>query len=158
MIRQTICSIAIALALVTSSGCGGGGSDSSSESSGIAVSSLSKAQFTKRADAICTRDDLLGPISAYMTRREHSGQPGAVLAADAVRKTTVPLLRQQIADIRSLGAPAGGQKQLEAFLSAFQQNVDSLEERQQLTLNPGLENVLLPSRKLALAYGLESCF
>lgn len=160
MRHLVVSTIAVALAAAAFAGCGddSNGSSSSGDNGSIETSSLSKTQFIKRADAICARDELLGPITSYMTRYENSGPSQPELAADAVQKTLVPSLQEQINDIRSLGAPAGDEDEIEAFLVTFEGNLDSLTKLQRLSLNPQLESILKPSQKLALAYGLESCF
>lgn len=143
-------------------GCGSdsdGDSGAGSEGTTIETSSLTKAQFIKRADQICDQvsEDLLGPIYSYMKRHASKSKSEEELTAEAVRKVVVPQVEAEIEEIRALGAPAGDEEQIEEFLIADQRSVDSLKARRQLSLVPDVDNAFKQSKTLARAYGLKSC-
>lgn len=125
----------------------------------VEASSLSKAQYVKQADEICTRrsEFFLESINAYMKKHaSDSSQSEAELTADAVRAVMLPKMQVENDEVRSLGAPAGEESQVEAYLSAMQETIDSLEKRQRVTL--GQVSIAFEGpEKMAAEYGFESC-
>lgn len=138
-------SVAVGLAAIWA-GCG----DSSRT---VTTSSLDKADFVKRADAICARGRLrsLGyrPAAA-------AGQSEGEAVTEAIETTVLPAMQRVVDDIYDLGAPQGEEARIEAFLAAFQQAVDEGEGLEVPSFER-LEPLLAPPGELAQKSGLESC-
>jgi hypothetical protein len=140
-------------------GCGDS-NDSSDSSLAITTSQLSKAQFVKKADAICIESvkPLLASLTDYQRKHPASTKRGSeVVIGKAVKTVIPPVLRQQSDQIRSLGAPSGGEQQVEAFLLAMEAEADQIESGAPLTSFQELDSQFRRSGKLARQYGLERC-
>ena len=155
-------------------GCGGGSDSGASPSASSAPSgstgsggaptletaSLNKAEYVKQAEEICIagNEDLLPEITTYLQKHEsHPGQSEGEVVAAAVQHAVVPKLQLEVDKLYSLGAPAGDEQQLEAFLTAMLKATEDLESRNELTLEPGLSRVLGHAGDLALNYGIQNC-
>ncbi len=128
-------------------------------SSTTRASSSAKSEFIRRANEICARNskDFLTPLGEYLEQHASSGKTEAEVAADAVRKAILPMFQTQIDQIGELSVPPDDDQQIEAFLNAMQQAVDSLAQQQQVTLPTELDAAFRRAGKLGHAYGLESC-
>ena len=95
--------VVLSLSLAAFAGCGGGDSET-----------LTKAQFIRRADAICVEnsENLIEPINEYMARHANSSLSKNELTAHAVQQTMLPQFQTQVDQIRNLGAPAGDEKEV----------------------------------------------
>ncbi|HMJ72854.1 MAG TPA: hypothetical protein VK471_05745 [Solirubrobacterales bacterium] len=141
---------------------GGCGSDSAggSESTEITVEtgSLPKAQFLKRADVICGKA-LYKMRRTFQTRFiEIKDRPLAEQRAEVprlVRRALIPAIEVQIDRLSSLGAPAGDEGEITAFLEAMVQGLAKAKEDPSGFIgNP--ESFAKP-RRLGEAYGFASC-
>jgi len=135
--------LAVSVALT---GCGGG------ETTALATSSMSKAEFVKRVEAICAQ--ARSEAIRYRPAGKGESQPEAL--AKAIEDTLLPAIGKAVDDLYALGAPAAEKEQTEAFLSALRQGV---EEGEGLS-TPALEKVeelLAPSGRLARRAGFLSC-
>lgn len=133
-------------------GCGGG-SDSSADT--VSTSSLSKAQFAKKAEAACTkgRDEILAYESPSGT-----GSSEKVQFQEAVTDSIVPALEGVVDNVRALGAPKGDAPQIEAFLESMEAGIKNLEqEKASMSSLSDVEGPLKDSGKLAREYGIEAC-
>lgn len=160
---------AVALTLLVLAGCGGGSGDSTSTDGSaspggpaIKTSSLSKAEFIKQAAKACRQEKkkLVSRAVAYVNRqqskqqRKSSEESGLAGVTQAV---VLPAVKMEIADIRKLGAPVGDESEIEAFLNAEQEAVDSLTKLKRITSRVQMERYFAESAKLARAYGLNAC-
>jgi hypothetical protein len=168
---SSLCAVAIAAAVALAvGGCGGGdstgsGGESTSSTTGggggettVHSSSLSKAEFSEKAAAICTREKTKGleAMSTYL--KQHPGAAGAAkieLIGEALQKVFLPAVQRQIDQIRALGAPAGDEEEIEAFLSALQEAVD--EASQGTPSNGKFAQAFASSASIAHEYGLDAC-
>lgn len=87
--------VAATLAATVASGCGDeddGGSPSASSDSSLTTSSLSKAEYLKKAGAACQREraDLLGEFNSYVKKHDSKGVEEGVLLAKAVKTVLLP--------------------------------------------------------------------
>lgn len=156
MLKRTVMLLFVVIAATAvAGGCG----DDESSAGSIETSSLTKAQFIKKAGAICTEsnENLLVEINAYIEKHKSSSKSEGEVIADALREFAVPKVESQIEEIENLGAPAGDEAQIEAFLEAQRRSVESLAARQSLTLTPGIELAFRQPGKLARQYGLDEC-
>jgi hypothetical protein len=158
----------LALLIALAAGCGGGDGDSSSQTSPADAANdvsesnaepLSKAEFIKRASAICSATKQRSSV-AFREYAEQNAVPSsgpglATKAADLVETVFVPVYDKQIEEIGALGIPAGDEEEVGAMLTAMQRGVeDATQEplafiRQTAALNQ--------ASRLAVAYGLPAC-
>jgi len=131
-------------------GCGGGGSD---PAQAVTTSSLTKAQFVKQAEAICTQGRLRALQYAPSDDTEQSERDAFT---ESMQDTLLPALQEVVDEIYELGAPRGEEAQVEALLVSLQKGIDSTEELEQPTFI-SLEQRLAHAGKLAKKAGLESC-
>lgn len=161
MARVGVCLLVAISVVVVGAGCGSDDSATGTTSSDtIKTSTLTKAQFVKRADKICDQQSVKISIAlgAYLNKNvPRSGQNEEAIVADAVREILTPNVRSQIKEIRALGGPAGDEEQVEAILTAMQESVDSLDGRQRFSLEEDLGPAFQQEGKLARDYGLASC-
>jgi hypothetical protein len=122
MKRSALLLPAVALALsLTAAGCGG--SDSDSSDGGDAPASISKADFTEQANAICSdASDELQTAGADLT--DQSTQDEVVAF---VTDTAVPNFQDQHDAIADLGAPDGAEDDVDALLTALQDGIDAIK-------------------------------
>jgi hypothetical protein len=147
------------LAVVGSAGCGDDESSGADAEITVETSSITKPQFIKRADAICDRvsDTLLISLITYIRQNRSDGEPEEEVAADAVRETTLPKFEKEIKEIQALGAPAGDEAQIEEYLGAVQEAIESLEAKRRVSIAVDIDGAFRRSEALARAYGLQAC-
>jgi hypothetical protein len=156
------CSLALlCAAAVAAAAPGCGGDDSSAEPASIETSSIDKRQFIREAGAICARGNrwLLKNLSQYVAdeKAKGSSRSQAELLSEAMKTLGLPRVEATIRDIRSLGAPAGDEAELEAFLTQLQQETDALQAQPQLSMRAVFVEGFAASGQLARDYGLEAC-
>lgn len=141
-------------------GCGGGGDNSESAGSSagsattVSTSSLTKAQFVQKANAVCERGR-----QKFLNYRYPSNPPTSERPfSEAVKVSIAPDLQEVVDGIRDLGAPQGDEPEIEAYLSAMQQGIDTImEDHASLKTLPEVEASFLASAKLAHEYGAHLC-
>lgn len=139
------------LMIVALAGCG---------SSDNETSSLTKAQFIRRANAVCVKNtpqDIVGPIDDYIHQHGGSGKDKEELTAEAVQLTMLPHFQAQVDEIRAVGAPAGDKRQVERFLTSMQQAIDSLNQSQKISLLTDIDEAFTRAKLSAQSLGLTSC-
>jgi hypothetical protein len=133
-------------------GCGGG--DSTSDSS-----SVTKAQFVKEADAICTNGDKQDEKDFEKFSKEHNlsegKEPSKEVQEEAVQDIVVPGVRQQIEEIDDLAAPEGDEAKIEAVVTSVEEGLDELESDPTLLFKG--KNPLEKGSTLAREYGMTKC-
>ncbi len=148
-----VLSLAFAVVLLISVLTGCGSSDSE-------ASSLTKAQFVRRANAVCVKNtpqDIVGPIDDYIHQHGGSGKDKEELTAEAVQQTMLPHFQAQVDEIRDLGAPEGEQRQVERFLDSMQQAIDSLNQSEKISLLTDIDEAFTRAKLSAQSLGLTSC-
>ncbi len=136
-------------------GCGGGG-QSSTVAAVTVNSAVTKAQFRERANAICNEGKT--EISLTLVHRAEKEGKTSVAEMEPAVQTEILLtsLRKQLTELGEIGAPPKDRSQVEAFMTAFQNAVDTIEEKE-LRGKEQIQPVLLTIYKPALAYGLKGC-
>lgn len=140
----------LALGLIAA-GCGGGGNDSSAGAEG----SIDKATFVKQANEVCERASgkISAGVAAVAQRESQIGREktGALIVSEAF----IPSIESEIDEIRALGSPDEGMKEVQAFLEAAQKMIKKAEA------DPGgfLESTgPFEGAELAAArYGMSAC-
>jgi hypothetical protein len=124
-------------------GCGGDDDD------GGGGESITKEEFIAEADAICREDG---------ESIEQAGQDIQTEAdvEDFILNTIVPTLREEVEQIRDLGAPAGDEDQINAMLDAVDEGLDEIEDDPSAATNTAA-NPLNEASRLAQDYGLQVC-
>jgi len=153
-LRSIIPLLAIAAASALA-GCGGGGSEESPQP--VATSSLSKAQWIRRATAICT-ENLESRLQQYATyTAQHSGESQEKIFGSVIQDVVVPGLEKRDAELRALGAPAGDEAQVEEILAALDRIAEVARGLEGGPPTHAYEEA--PDRALAVArkYGLTEC-
>jgi len=156
--RLTMLLIAVVAAMVV--GCGGGDSEGSaadgegdSAVTTVSASSLNKAEFVRKADSICRS----GAFEA-IEGEPPDGGPAPVQLPDRVETVMVPAFTQVADEVQQLGAPRGDEAEVEAFLAALHEDIDSLEQRSSAQKSlVKLQYEFEGSSELARSYGIYAC-
>lgn len=142
---------AVALAIVVV-GCGGDGSGETK------TASLDKAEFVKRANALCTKgqEKLHSDFVAFSTKKNDNPNPSRAEYEEFIDKVVAPNLNREIAELQALGAPVGDEGQVGAMLAAVKEGLRGAEERPEM-VTIGNSKLFAKAIKLAAAYGLTAC-
>ena len=127
-------------------GCGGGDAPT------VSTSSISKAAYTKRADAICAR----GRLRALRFRPASKGQSERDAVSESIETTLLPGIQRVIDELYELAAAAEEKGQIEVFLRALQQAVSEGEDADPPTVEE-VERLLAQAAKPAAKAGLRAC-
>lgn len=148
----------LAVLMLVAVGCGGD-SDSGAAEISIETSSLSKSQFVERANKICVNGlkKVVAGLGSYTSKNASKKKGEEELNADAARAVIVPEIESQIDEIVALGAPGGDEEEVEAFLSAQQESLDSLKSAKRVSLTEELNKTFEEAGDLAVAYGISEC-
>jgi hypothetical protein len=135
----------LALALITV-GCGGGGGSSS-------TSANDKAEFLKKADAICASGNKKLEIA---DERAFGSQPANPTEIERfVGRKLVPIIQAEVVQIRSLPIPSGDQATVSEMLDAAQSDVEQAKRDPALLAQN--KPVFKDANELASGYGLTVC-
>ncbi|HEU4905901.1 MAG TPA: hypothetical protein VFT19_07270 [Solirubrobacterales bacterium] len=161
-------------------GCGGGDSDSSGGSSAVTgsteaagsadggeagpsltdtgeslpESSLSKAQYIKRANELCARSQKERQAATRAYIKESAGKSGNQVES-LIEDVYAPMTEAMLAELRALGAPSGDADAVEALVIALERRLEGtvagggLPEKQ-------FKEVRQAERQ-AQSYGLTAC-
>lgn len=142
-----ICAVMLVVA-----GCGGG-SDSSTS-----TSSISKAVFIKKTDAVCTQGNKRMEIAFahFLEENKNVRHPSKSDYEALVGKVLVPNVKREIKEIRKFGAPSGDEDRVNGFLEALEEGIEVAERDPKVVVSSSEAVFGIPSR-LAKEYGLEVC-
>jgi hypothetical protein len=129
-------------------GCGSSGSDDS----------LTKAEFIKQADAICTKGEKSIEDGAEKFAEENdvnTEKPTKAQQEEVIQQVVAPEIRQQAEEIGDLGAPSGEEDKVEAIVTSVEEGADELESKPAQLIEG--KNPLAAGSKLAKEYGLKVC-
>lgn len=117
-------------------------------------SRLTKAEFIKRADAICERID---EEQLNRLQRVVKEDPSIIeddqAEAELAISVGMPLIKQQAAEIEELGAPAGDEEEVQTILDAMTEAAEGVERE----VPPSLIGEFREVNKLAERYGFDAC-
>jgi len=121
---------------------------------------VAKAGFVRRAEGICERNrlEILRDGGAYVESRRGSGTPEAKLNVEMIHTVLLPKLEAQTEEIRALGAPAGDDERVEAFLSEMEGAIEA--SKQSINTAASLRRFgaeFAKANELASEYGLAGC-
>lgn len=119
---------ALAVGLIAGCGSSGGSSSDSTDGSGseITTSSLSKAEYIKQANAICTKyhDKFVSEGEIYVKKHgipKPSEQPA--FFATFAELVAFPTARVEAEKLVALGAPSGSEDDVAAMLAAMEKGI-----------------------------------
>ena len=143
-----ILALAIASAAIAA-GCGSSSSDTSST-----TAALSKPEFIKQADAICTKGNKAE--AAAQKKAFGSGQPSQKEFEQFVSATLIPSVQGQISGVEALTPPAGDEATVKKMLDDSQAALDKLKSDPTLILQQNSDPFAQANQELK-AYGLKVC-
>lgn len=141
----------LGLALVLA-GCGGSSEDA-------AANLPTKAQFLRKANAICGRADhrINTGFERYSRRHLAVGQvPSDLSYAKATARIVLPLIEGEVGEIRKLRPPGRGKEGVAEILVAFEAGI-GVGKRDPLTLAGSGEFAFAEAHELAVDFGLARC-
>jgi len=121
--KRLIALIVGALAVGLIAGCGSSSDDSS-------TSSLTKAEFIKQGDVICTKhhETFENELRAFLKK---SGANKGIESADALSEFAqtklAPVFSSEAEELRALGAPSGEEEEVNAILDPLEEGIEELE-------------------------------
>lgn len=145
---------AMAIALVAA-GCG-----SSDDNSSESTASLTKAEFIKEGNAICTKGNtkLNSEFEAFGEEHNLSENktPSKAAREEASEEVLIPAITTQVEELRALGAPEGDEGEVDEILTGAEEAIEEGEEDPASLLGnePG---GFTEVNKLAREYGLTVC-
>jgi hypothetical protein len=140
--------LTVALAL---GACGSSSSSSSSATSAVPATGITKADFVKRANAICVK----GNAESKAAAAKLGANPSEGQIVTFVRSTEVPAVQAQIEAIRALGAPPGDAAKIAEMLMLAEHAVKEVKI-QPTVISSGVD-VFAGFAHIAHPYGLTSC-
>lgn len=142
---------ALLIAALVVGGCGSGSGESS-------TSSISKAVFIKKTDAVCKRGNGRMEIAFahFLEANRNVKRPSKADYEALVGKVLVPNVNREIKEIRAFGAPSGDEDRVGDFLEALEEGIEVAERNPKVVVSSSEAVFGIPSR-LAKEYGLEVC-
>jgi hypothetical protein len=136
-----------ALAIGPIAGCGGG------KDSG--TTSLSKGEYVKKADAICSRhhDNIEEKFFTAAEKSKGAGTRAGI--SEAVETVMLPELRAEASQIRALGMPSGEDGAASAILDSFEEGIKEIQST--VSAGGGTSPAMEKANRLAKAFGLKTC-
>lgn len=144
---------AMAVALVAV-GCGGG--DDTTES----TASLTKAEFVKQGNAICSKGSAKLESEFEAFAKEHNlsqnEEPSKATLEEEVEEVLIPAVTRQVEEIRDLGVPEDDQGEVDEILTGAEEAIEEGEEEPS-TLLASSPGKFTEVNKEAREYGLTVC-
>jgi hypothetical protein len=150
--KRLIALIFGALAIGLIAGCGSGSDNSSS---------LTKAEFIKQADAVCTKhhDQIIDDFDAFSKTHNFSTDKSAKsfeVAAEFSKIKVIPTLKVEAKELKALGVPDGDGGAVGAILKLFEEGIEEAEAAspKEATTSP---QGLTKGNELAKKFGFKTC-
>jgi len=133
-------------------GCGGGDSETA-----VAESSISKAEYVKKAEAVCKKgnEELEADFAAFV-RKAGNAKPTDALYTSLFEEVVEPNVSAELEALRELDVPEGDADKVEEMLAAREESIALAEEEPKAIIQDS-EKVFGSSTKTAKAYGLKAC-
>lgn len=144
------------------SGCGGGGRDTTAS---VPTSSISRAQFVRKAQKLCRGARLAAErkaLAVFRSKAKLYERHGDLTEfAGSLRRQEIaivigPSLRRRLKEVRELGIPTAEADHVEKILGAIGKAARTEQETFQYGLSSG-GGPIRHARTLAAAYGIASC-
>jgi hypothetical protein len=141
--------VALLVIAVTVAGCGS--SSSSMMSAAPSATTITKAQFVAKANAICQKgNDATQAAGSKLGKEPREAEQLAFVA-----EKEVPAVQAQIDALKALGAPAGEEATVANIINTAQADLDKVKSEPALVVH-GID-VFANFAKIAHPYGLTSC-
>jgi hypothetical protein len=154
MSKRLILLLAAVMALaVVAAGCGSSSDDDSTEG----AVALTKAEFIKQGDQICKQagEDSQAEAEEFADENDFELEKASKeQLEEAIDQVLVPVLNNQVEEIKALGAPEGDEDQVEAILVALEDGSDEVaaDPSRAFEADP-----LKQAKRLAQGYGFKVC-
>ena len=112
---------------------------------------LSKTAFVKQGNAICVNASKEREAAMAKAAKEGGGDAGA---EDLINEVALPPTQKMVEELDDLGVPKGGEKQVEAMISGFEEGIETVEENPKEALG---SYAFEKADEAAAAYGLTEC-
>lgn len=141
----------LAIGAMAIAGCGGGDD--------TATASLTKAEFVKQANAICTKNqrEMEEQFELFSSKlKDRAGASPNVVKAfkEEVANVAIPGLEKQIEELRALPVPSGEEENVELILERQEETLEKVKEEPEFRTSGGPYEEL---NKPASDYGLTEC-
>lgn len=152
---------AVAGTVVSVLALGGCGSDSGGEAAAERVPRLGKAEFLKQGATICDHgNEVIG------TEFDRSAKADAAAGRVATRhelderaaRVVLPVRREELRRLRSLGLPEEGTRQLRTMLAAMDEGIEKGERDHSLLLAKKAIYAFREASEVGIEFGLTSCW
>jgi hypothetical protein len=151
--RGTI-GLAVALALAAFvGGCGGG------DDSGAVATSISKAAFVKKVDAVCKdgTERMQRAVLKFLKQGREIKRPSVDQSVKLVGEVIVPSVRQEIREIKALGVPSGDEEKVDAIVGALEEGVETAENDPRAVVKGSSDVIFGIAGRIAGEYGITAC-
>lgn len=153
MRRILLVLLVLGAAAISAAGCGE--DDSTAET----TAAISKAEFVKRANAICAKaNEELAKTSEEFAKEQNLSEKNSPTEAqvDQLSKLALPTIARQVEELRALDAPAADQGKIDAILSAAEEAVEK-GEQDPAAIYGADGGAFAKANRLATDYGLDQC-
>ena len=158
--RFFLATVLLIVAVMLMVGCGGGDSEASSGDVTVETDALSKAEFLKQADAICTRvrgrftQEYTAFFRSAKLKTSQAGQEEFL--DETIEKVVLPNYEDRMIDeVATLGAPRAFAPEVSNFLDTLQRRLDEIQEDPQKLINTAFP--FAKAAKAAEDAGLDGC-
>ena len=138
----------LAVGLVLGAACGGG------------RETIAKDEYLKRARTICREgnQELAQATQKAFKDLKQGEKPTPDQLEAYARDVVVPMVRQQVKELRALPDPQGAGDQVEEIYDAFERALDRIDEKPSLlTENPDVFGLFKEADDLSRKYGFPVC-
>jgi len=143
---------ALAVLALIVAGCGSSGGSTET------TSSLTKAEFVKKGNAICAKgnEEIEEGFEEFRKEQGFSKkkEPSKAQLEEAVETVVIPKIRKEIESIRALGPP---DEEAEAVVDAAEEALEKGEENPSLLTQEESKSPFAKVNKLSREYGLTKC-
>jgi hypothetical protein len=143
-----------ALALLVPIGCGSDGSDSG----GSGSTDLTRAEFIKKAEAICEQTDKAQEAAQRAFQKKY---PEADSTTPWEEKIIVvaglPPVQKEAEALGALPVPSGDEEEIQAIVESMEDGVDGARSNPASLLQEGSVGPFTEAVKLAREYGFKAC-
>jgi len=161
--RNTALPAAALVIGVIVAGCGSSGDGDSTADKGDATTAttaaITKAELIKKADAICAKSGKESEVDYAAFVKENKipkgKEPSPAQFAEIGEEILIPVLQQSVDEIRALGAPAGDEAEVTAYLAGVEEAIEKVEKDPKTAKSPS--TLLANSDKVARKYGFKVC-
>jgi hypothetical protein len=152
---NAILAVAIALALGgIAAGCGGGDDSTSGGQADTTAQAITKEDFIAQADQICDE----GNKQTEQQLEQQFGNKVTDAQLPQIASAVSDSIKNQVSQIRALGAPEGDEDTVNSFLDAAEKGADEIAQDPSQVQSQGEPNAdIAKANQEAKQYGLNVC-